>query len=168
MKLIAFGRTHRKFKTIKTLGGEKMKRYVGIWIDRKKAVIVTRREPERSYEEDERITVAEISSDTERKVRLAGGSRTRNRPWGPQEVTVDSKIESRQKQQLKKYYHQIIELIKDADKIMIMGPGEAKLELKKEMGKSKNFISKIAGVYTRDKMTANQVSAEVKSYFDQE
>jgi len=145
-----------------------MKRYVGIWVDRKKAVIVTRREPERSYEEDEQITVTEISSDTERKVRLAGGSRTRNRPWGPQEVAVDSKIESRQKQQLKKYYHQIIEIIKDADKIMIMGPGEAKLELKKEIEKSKSLITKIAGVYTRDKMTANQVSAEVKSYFDQE
>ena len=145
-----------------------MKRYVGIWVDRKKAVIVTRREPERSYEEDEQITVTEISSDTERKVRLAGGSRTRNRPWGPQEVAVDSKIESRQKQQLKKYYHQIIEIIKDADKIMIMGPGEAKLELKKEIEKSKSLITKIAGVYTRDKMTAKQVSAEVRSYFDQE
>ena len=145
-----------------------MKRYVGIWIDRKKAVIVTRREPERSYEGDEQITVTEISSDTERKVRLAGGSRTRNRPWGPQEVAVDSKIETRQRQQLKKYYHQIIELIKDADKIMIMGPGEAKIELKKEMEKSKALITKIAGVYTKDKMTPNQVSAEVKSYFDQE
>ena len=145
-----------------------MKKYVGIWIDRKKAVIVTRREPERSYEGDEEITVTEISSDTERKVRLAGGSRTRNRPWGPQEVAVDSKIEARQRQQLRKYYHQIIELIKDADKIMIMGPGEAKLELKKEMEKSKALITKIAGVHTRDKMTANQVSAEVKSYFDQE
>ena len=145
-----------------------MKRYVGIWIDRKKAVIVTRREPERSYEGDEQITVTEISSDTERKVRLAGGSRTRNRPWGPQEVAVDSKIETRQRQQLKKYYHQIIELKKDADKIMIMGPGEAKIELKKEMEKSKALITKIAGVYTKDKMTPNQVSAEVKSYFDQE
>ena len=144
-----------------------MKRYVGIWIDRKKAVIVTRREPERSYEGDEQITVTEISSDTERKVRLAGGSRTRNRPWGPQEVAVDSKIETRQRQQLKKYYHQIIELKKDADKIMIMGPGEAKIELKKEMEKSKALITKIAGVYTKDKMTPNQVSAEVKSYFDQ-
>ena len=81
---------------------------------------------------------------------------------------MDSKIETRQRQQLKKYYHQIIELKKDADKIMIMGPGEAKIELKKEMEKSKALITKIAGVYTRDKMTANQVSAEVKSYFDQE
>jgi hypothetical protein len=48
-----------------------------------------------------------------------------------------------------------------------MGPGEAKLEVKKEMERSKNLITKIAGVYTRDKMTANQVSAEVKLYFDQ-
>ena len=39
-------------------------------------------------------------------------------------------------------------------------------ELKKEMEKSKDLIPKITGVYTKDKMTANQISAEVKSYFD--
>jgi hypothetical protein len=50
---------------------------------------------------------------------------------------------------------------------MIMGPGEAKIELKKEMEKSNTLIPKLAGVYTSDKMTANQISAEVKSYFDQ-
>lgn len=167
MKFITFERIRRKYKiSIQTLNEGKMKTFVGIWIDRKKAVFVTKREPERSYEEDEGLSATEIRSDIERKVRLAGGSRTRNRPWGPQEVAVDGKIEARQKQQLKKYYHQIIESIKDADKIMIMGPGEAKLELKKEMEKSKDLISKITGVYTRDKMTANQISAEVKSYFD--
>jgi len=144
-----------------------MKKYIGIWVDHKKAVIVTKKRPERSYEEDVEIAVTQISSDVERKVRLAGGSRTRNTPWGPQEVAVDSKIEARQKQQLKKFYHQIIEFIKDADKILIMGPGEAKLELKKEIEKSKALIPKIVGVHTSDKMTNNQIAAKVKSYFGQ-
>jgi hypothetical protein len=144
-----------------------MKKYIGIWVDHKKAVIVTKKQPERSYEEDAELGVTQISSDVERKVRLAGGSRTRNTPWGPQEVAVDSKIEARQKQQLKKFYHQIIEFIKDADKILIMGPGEAKLELKKEIEKSKALIPKIVGVHTSDKMTNNQIAAKVKSYFGQ-
>jgi hypothetical protein len=87
-----------------------MNECVGIWIDRKKAVIVTHTVPERSYEENKVATVTEISSDIERKVRPAGGSRTRNRPWGPQEIAVDDKIEARQKQQLKKFYYQVIEL----------------------------------------------------------
>jgi microcompartment protein CcmK/EutM len=144
-----------------------MKKYIGIWVDHKKAVIVTKKQPERSYEEDAEIAVTQISSDVERKVRLAGGSRTRNTPWGPQEVAVDSKIEARQKQQLKKFYYQIIEFIKDADKILILGPGEAKLELKKEIEKSKALIPKIVGVHTSDKMTNNQIAAKVKSYFGQ-
>ena len=144
-----------------------MKKYIGIWVDHKKAVIVTKKQPERSYEEDLELAVTQISSDVERKVRLSGGSRTRNTPWGPQEIAVDSKIEARQKQQLKKFYHQIIEFIKDADKILIMGPGEAKLELKKEIEKSKALISKIVGVHTSDKMTNNQIAAKIKSYFDQ-
>lgn len=61
-----------------------MKKYIGIWVDHKKAVIVTKKQPERSYEEDVEIAVTQISSDVERKVRLSGGSRTRNTPWGPQ------------------------------------------------------------------------------------
>jgi len=130
-----------------------MKKYIGIWVDHKKAVIVTKKQPERSYEEDMESAVTQISSDVERKVRLSGGSRTRKTPWGPQEIAVDSKIEARQKQQLKKFYHQIIEVITDADKILIMGPGEAKLELKKEIEKSKALIPKIVGVHTSDKMT---------------
>lgn len=146
---------------------KKMKKYIGIWVDHKKAVIVTKKRRERSYEEDVEIAVTQISSDVERKVRLSGGSRTRKTPWGPQEIAVDSKIEARQKQQLKKFYHRIIEFIKDADKILIMGPGEAKLELKKEIEKSKALIPRIVGVHTSDKMTDNQIAAKVKSYFVQ-
>ena len=144
-----------------------MKTYIGIWVDHKKAVIVTKKQPERSYEEDVELFVTQIRSDVERKVRLSGGSRTRNTPWGPQEIAVDNKIEVRQKQQLKKFYHQIIEVIKEADKILIMGTGEAKLELKKEIETSKALIPKIVGVHTSDKMTNNQIAAKVKSYFGQ-
>ena len=144
-----------------------MRKYIGIWIDHKKAVIVTKKQTERSYEEDVELAVTQISSDVERKVRLAGGSRTRNTPWGPQEVAVDSKIQARQNQQLKKFYHRIIEGITDADKILIMGPGEAKLELKKEIEKTKALIPKIVGVHISDKMTTNQIAAKVKSYFGQ-
>jgi hypothetical protein len=48
-----------------------------------------------------------------------------------------------------------------------MGPGETKLELKKEIEKSNALITKIVGVQTRDKMTNNQIASKVKSYFCQ-
>ena len=142
-----------------------MKMYIGIWVDRKKAVIITIKRQERPYEEEGKIAVTQIKSDVERKVRLAGGSRTGNTPWGPQEIAVDSKIEARQKQQLKKYYHRIIECIKGADKIVIMGPGETKFGLKNQIEKSKTMASKIADLQTCDKMTDKQFAARVRSFF---
>ena len=143
-----------------------MKKYIGIWVDHKKAVLVSKTRPEQSYEKDAEVMVTAINSEVERKVRLSGGARTRSVPWGPQEVAVDSKIEARQKQQLIKFYQQIIEFVKDADKILIMGPGEAKLELKKEASKSKVLATKIVDLQTCDKMTNNQIAAKVQSYFD--
>jgi hypothetical protein len=143
----------------------KMKTYVGIWIDRKKAVMVTIKQPHRSYEKDRETTITQIRSNVERKVRLSGGSRTGNAPWGPQEVSVDSKIEARQKLQLDKYYQQIIDAVNDADKILIMGPGETKQGFKKRLEKSKTMASKVAGLQTCDKMTDNQIYARVRAFF---
>jgi len=144
-----------------------MRTFIGIWVDRKKAVIVTKKRPEWIYEKDVEIAITQIRSDVEPKVRLAGGSRTRHVPWGPQEIAVDSKIEARQRQQLKKFYQRIIELIKDADKVLIMGPGETKLALKKEVEKSKMLSPKIVGIQTCDKMTDKQLAARVRSFFSE-
>ena len=142
-----------------------MRTFIGIWVDRKKAVIVTKKRSELIIEKDAELAVTQIKSDVEPKVRLAGGSRTGNAPWGPQEIAVDTKIEARQKQQLKIFFHRIIEVIKDADKVLIMGPGETKIKLKKELEKSKTLAPKIVGVQTCDKMTSKQLAARVRSFF---
>ena len=145
-----------------------MKTYAGIWVDRKKAVVVTIKHPLQSHEKSGDPVLTEIKSNVERKVRLSGGSRTGNTPWGPQEIAVDSKIEARQKLQLDKYYQEIMEIIHDADKILIMGPGETKLGLKKRIEKSKTMASKISDLQTCDKLTPNQISARVRSFFKSE
>lgn len=142
-----------------------MKIFAGIWVDHKKAVIATIKRPLRSHEGEEETTLTKISSNVERKVRLSGGSRTGKTPWGPQDIAVDGKIEARQKQQLKTFYHQIFEAVKDADKILIMGPGEAKHELKKEVEKLKSPTAKIVGLQTIDKVTDKQFTANVHLFF---
>mgnify|MGYP002477277600 CR=1 FL=1 len=48
---------------------------------------------------------------------------------------------------------------------MIIGPGEAKIELKKEMEKSKELSRKISKVEPADKLTERQLAARVKDYF---
>jgi hypothetical protein len=133
------------------------KNYVGLWIDHRRAVMVSIT--------DDAETIERIDSDIERKVRLSGGSRTAKTPYGPQQVSVDGKQQERIKQQLRQYYQHIIRRIQDATKILIFGPGEAKTELKKEIEKSKTLAAKKTTVEPADKMTERQIAARVRQFF---
>ena len=133
-----------------------MKKNVGIWVDHEKAFIV-------SFIGDQE-TLAFIQSNVEGHIRLSGGSRSRT-PYGPQEVASERKMEERRKHQLRRYYQEIIRSIGDAGKILIFGPGEAKIELEKEIKKSKQLPSKIVGIEPADKMTERQIAAKVKKFF---
>jgi hypothetical protein len=144
--------------------GGNMKKYVGLWLDRKKAVVVTLNRNQEPFSGN-RDMVEFIESGVERMVRLSGGSRSRKTPYGPQEIAVDGKQEDRRKLQLRKYYGEIKRRLKDADGILLFGPGEAKLELKKEIEKSKELADRIKRIETSDKMTDRQVMAKVKEFF---
>jgi hypothetical protein len=133
------------------------KNYAGIWIDHRQAVIV--------FITDHGETIKRIVSEIERKVRLSGGSRTAKTPYGPQQVSVDGKQQERINRQLRQYYQKIIQRIQDATKILILGPGEAKTELKKEMEKSGGLAAKKITVEPADKMTERQVAAKVRQFF---
>ena len=133
------------------------KNYAGLWLDHRQAIIISIT--------DEGESIKQIESDIERKVRLSGGSRTGQTPYGPQQVAVDRKQEARMKRQLRNYYQEIIRRIRDANKILILGPGEAKTEFKKEMEKSRELATKIAIMEPADKMTEKQIAAKVRQFF---
>jgi hypothetical protein len=133
------------------------KNYAGIWIDHRQAVIVSIT--------DEGETIKRMDSDIERKVRLSGGSRTAETPYGPQQVSVDGKQQERINRQLRQYYQEIIQRIQDATKILILGPGKAKTELKKELEKSGELAAKKITIEPADKMTERQVAAKVRQFF---
>jgi len=133
------------------------KNYVGLWLDHRQAVMVSIT--------DDAETIKRIDSDIERKVRLSGGSRTAKTPYGPQQVSVDGKQQERINRQLHQYYQEIIRRIRDAAKILILGPGEAKTELKKEMEKSRELAAKKISVEPADKMTERQIAAKVRQFF---
>ncbi|WP_321495953.1 hypothetical protein [uncultured Desulfobacter sp.] len=97
----------------------------------------------------------------EKHVRLSGGSRTRNVPYGPQEIADDKKIDKPRVQQLKLFYNDIVDRIRDAAKIF----REAKFELKKEIERNNELASRIKGVETTDKMTPNQIKAKVIAFY---
>ena len=128
---------------------------VGLWIDHRKAVIVT------VAGEGEEIN--QINSNIEKHVRSSGGSRSKT-PYGPQDVSAEDIRDRKFLDHLNIYYDKVISSIHTAESILIFGPGEAKGELKRRI-ESKKLKGVIVAVETTDKMTVNQIAAKVRSHF---
>ncbi len=141
-----------------------MEKYVGIWLDHREACVVSLAKNQPIADVNQEM-IERIESNIERRVRLSGGSRTRKTPYGPQDISVDSKQEDRFKLQIREYFKEILIRISDADRILIFGPGEAKIELKKEIEKSKRFANIIKKIESADKMTKRQIAAKVRAFF---
>jgi stalled ribosome rescue protein Dom34 len=124
-----------------------MKRKVGLWIDHKKAVIFSL--------SDEGAEIKRISSEMEKHVRFSGGA---------QEESGEDQRDKRFTGHLNKYYNDVISYIRNAESILIFGPGEAKRELKK-MLENEKLHGNIVGIETVDKMTDNQIVAKVRQRF---
>ena len=62
--------------------------------------------------------------------------------------------------QLKTFYNEVIACIRDAEAILIVGPGEAKGEFIKRL-KSNELRGRIVELETTDKMTDRQLAAKV-------
>ena len=136
-----------------------MEKLFGLWVDHEKAIIVSLI--------DGSHKVTHVESAIEGRFRLKGGSRS-NTPWGIQSATSESKRDFRYSKHLNIYFQHIIDLLKDAKHIFIFGPGEAKIELKKEIEKNNVFLDKISDIETTDKLTEPQIVAKVKKYFEKE
>ena len=125
-----------------------MKRKVGLWIDHRKAVIV--------LVTDEGEETRLVESDMEKHIRFASGSSQD----GSAESTRDRQFASH----LGGYYDKVIACIRDAESILIFGPGEAKGELEKRL-ENKELGGRIVGIETVDKMTDRQIAARVRQHF---
>jgi stalled ribosome rescue protein Dom34 len=125
-----------------------MKNQAGLWIDHRKAVIV--------LVTDEGEETRLIESNMEKHVRFASGSSED----GSAESTRDRQFASH----LDGYYDKVIASIRDAESILIFGPGEAKGELEKRL-ENGQVEGRIVGIETVDKMTDRQIAARVREYF---
>ena len=97
-------------------------------------------------------------------IRLSGGSRSKTL-YGPQDIRSEKGMEERRKHHLNRYYDKVIDRIRDADKVLILGPGEAKRELEKRMRESQGLTARIVKIEAADKMTERQLAAKVKKFF---
>jgi hypothetical protein len=131
-----------------------MKTQVGLWIDHRNAVIVT---ISKAGEKTERV-----ESDVEKHVRYSGGSAGGSR--GSREGAGEDTRERHFAGQLSKYYEDVIACVREADAILILGPGEAKGELKTHLERA-GLAARIVGVETTDKMTDAQIAAKTRERF---
>ena len=101
-----------------------------------------------------------IRSDIEKHVRFSGGSRFD----GPGTSLEEDQQDRRFGNQLSQYYDKVITVIREAEAILIFGPGEAKGELQQRLEHEK-LGGQIVGVETTDKMTDRQIAAKVRQHF---
>jgi hypothetical protein len=132
-----------------------MSKNVGLWIDHESAFLV-----ELSNGDETR---KRMNSDVERHTRAHGGAR-RAAPGGV-EVASENKADRRRMNQIKGWMREVITAVADADRIYILGPGEAKRELLREMEKRKEMGGKIVGMDSATPMTDNQIAAKIREYY---
>ncbi len=124
-----------------------MKHNVGLWIDHKKAVIVT------VTNEGEEIT--HLTSDLGKLDRIAGSS---------EEIADESPRSRRFTERLNKYYDTVLMYMRGKVAILILGPGKAKIEFQKRL-EARAAGARIVGVEPADKMTDRQIAARVRKQF---
>jgi hypothetical protein len=127
----------------------------GVWIDHYKAVVVLLT--------DDGQEMLQIRSDQGASARSPAGLRAKN-SYTPNDFAVEGKREQKVMIQLTKYYDEVIACVRDAQAILILGPGEAKGEFRKRIA-SQKLRSHIAEMKTVTKLTDDQIADYVRQHF---
>jgi hypothetical protein len=133
-----------------------MKTIAGLWIDHRKAIIVT------LSDNGDQIT-REILSNVEKQLGRVNGERSTT-SFESQLVKEDDRQQRGFTKHLNDFYENVLLCIRDAESVLIFGPGEAKGELKKLMEQN-NLHGRLAVVESADKMTEGQIAAKARQYF---
>jgi hypothetical protein len=132
-----------------------MKKEIGLWIDHRKAVIVT-------IENDIEATM-EIRSNVEKFVQISSGTQTKE-PKQPKGSKVGDMRDRQIGNHLNSFYDGIISMINVAESIWVFGPGEAKDELEKRL-KLAGLGEHIVGVETVKMMTDQQIAEKIRNHY---
>jgi hypothetical protein len=129
---------------------------VGIWIDHKRAVIVSASAGH--------VTVKSVESNVGPHARYSGraGYPTAD---GPHDGRGEKKYEGRYDAHLARYYDDVISQLGQPVALLIFGPGEAKRQLKERLSHSSTRSDRIVGIETTDKLTDPQIVAKVKQHY---
>ena len=130
-----------------------MNRHLGLWIDHKQAYLI--------WYEGSRVDI--IPSNIEPPAHYSGGTQLGGKLT--QKGDTELHHNDRYRVQVNRFYKQVISALQDAASILIMGPGQAKLEFEKMLKKHKALKNRLVKVTTANKMTRNQMIAYVKEFY---
>ncbi len=126
----------------------------GIWIDHRQAILV-----ELSSAGE---NVIHVHSEAEKQSR-----RSSDHPTGSFEslqVECENRHERKLAADLAHFYEEVLSHINVTNFLLILGPGEAKHELQKQLSSSSRVPEHVS-VETADKMTEHQLVAKVREFF---
>ena len=136
-----------------------MEKQVGIWIDSKKAIIVTL-----EGQKEEKIT--EIDSEIENSVHhnKEGDKGTFS---GSHHGDSETKFDNRKKQQIDYFLKSVLFYVKGSDYLYIFGPADTKIKLEQKIRDDKSLEKiHLKAVETTDSMTLNEIVAHVKDFYN--
>jgi hypothetical protein len=129
-------------------------RKVGIWIDHRRAVVVTIDAGRESRQV--------LESDLERHAGPEGGRRT-SKAYGPQVKDMERQVQDRTQHHLAEFYRDVIKCIGKPDRLLVMGPAEAKREFADLVEHDPALRGLIMTVEAADRMTEEQIAVKVRT-----
>lgn len=119
----------------------------GLWIDHRKAVIAIVAGGD--------VETSQIDFHEESRVRHLGATC---------DIHAEDQRERRFASHLNQYYGEVVEAVRNAETILIMGPGEAKREFAERLARE-GLTARIGEIRTADKLTDRQIAAAVRKHF---
>ncbi|GFE60635.1 hypothetical protein [Geobacter sp. AOG2] len=132
-----------------------MKTKAGLWIDHRQAIVV--------FVTATGEEIKQIPSHAEKQLRRTGNTPLQGN-FEAQKVPSDDSRQRVFTAQLNAFYDEVIDSIRDAESILIMGPGVAKDELRVRIEENK-LGDRVSSVETADNMTDPQIAAKVRQHF---
>jgi stalled ribosome rescue protein Dom34 len=119
----------------------------GVWIDHHKAVVIL-------ITDDMRQVCSDRDAPAWNHARI-------NNSFSPTSSVAEDKREPQAMIHFNKYYDEVIACLRNADAVLVLGPGEAKGEFAKRF-EGQNHKGRIAHMGTVEKMTDRQIGAYVR------
>ncbi|MCB4791490.1 MAG: hypothetical protein LHV68_06340 [Elusimicrobia bacterium] len=132
-----------------------MKTKVGLWIDKKKAVIIS------ISDKGEEIKV--VNSNMEKYFQPSNGN-FYNNDFGRKDFPAYDIVKRDMEMHIQKFYDKIISLIHNADPVFIFGPGQIKIGLRKKIESNKSMTRNVK-IENADKLPYSGILKRVRDHY---